>query len=67
MNVAYLCNMKRCGKKCSYPECKYTLDYKYALNKDITPDLSEMFVQDGNFLFEKEDREPRDPEVDDGK
>ena len=29
----YLCNRKRCGDKCSYPECKHTPSIKHAKNR----------------------------------
>lgn len=59
--VYYLCNRKKCGDKCSYPECKHTSDYAYALNKDITPNIADIFDEEylyGNdYLVEKEERE----------
>lgn len=58
--VFYLCNRKKCGDKCSYPECKHTSDYAYALNKDITPRINEIFDEEyacGYNLIEKEERE----------
>jgi len=54
--IFYLCNKKKCGDKCSYPECKYTSDYAYALNKGLTPNLNGIFYQEGPHVFEKTSR-----------
>lgn len=58
--IFYLCNRKKCGDKCSYPECRHTADYAYALNKGVTPKVDDIFDEEyawGHNLIEKEERE----------
>lgn len=55
--IFYLCNRKKCGEKCSYPECKHTSDYAYALNRGITPKVYEYFYCLYDDYYEKPERE----------
>ena len=43
MNVAYICDRKKC-ERCS-PECLYTHDYEHAAHKNYIPNIDELFEQ----------------------
>lgn len=43
---AYLCDRKPCGDRCSYPECRHTLDKNHALNPPNKRKFELIFADD---------------------
>ena len=35
--VLYLCDCKRCGDRCHYPDCRHTTDISHAVNAPTFP------------------------------
>lgn len=56
MRKLYVCNRKRCGDRCHYPDCRHTTDISHALNAPTFPNGFEKVKHNGNVYFvERED------------
>jgi hypothetical protein len=52
----YVCDRKRCGDRCHYPDCRHTTDISHALNAPTFPNGFEKVKHNGNVYFvERED------------
>ena len=52
----YVCDRKRCGDRCHYPDCRHTTDISHALNAPTFPNGFEKVEHNGNVYFvERED------------
>ena len=47
----YVCNRKRCGDRCHYPDCRHTTDISHALNAPTFPNGFEKVEHNGNVYF----------------
>ena len=56
MRKLYVCDRKRCGDRCHYPDCRHTTDISHALNAPTFPNGFEKVKHNGNVYFvERED------------
>lgn len=52
----YVCDRKRCGDRCHYPDCRHTTDISHAINAPTFPNGFEKVEHNGNVYFvERED------------
>lgn len=53
--VLYLCDRKRCGDRCHYPDCRHTTDISHAVHSGAFPNGYEK-VEHGDeiYFIEKE-------------
>lgn len=53
--ILYLCDRKRCGDRCHYPECRHTTDISHAINGKAFPNgYEKVWNGDGFYFVEKE-------------
>lgn len=55
----YLCDHKRCGDRCHYPDCQHTTDISHAINGGAFPNGFEK-VEHGNEIYFVEKENPED-------
>ena len=48
--VLYLCDRKRCGDRCHYPDCRHTTDISHAVHGGAFPDGFEK-VKHGDEIY----------------
>ena len=44
----YVCDRKRCGDRCHYPDCRHTTDISHAINAPTFPNGFEKVEHNGN-------------------
>ena len=47
----YVCDRKRCGDRCHYPDCRHTTDISHAINAPTFPNGFEKVEHNGNVYF----------------
>lgn len=55
--IAYICDRKQCGIKCSYPECRHTTNIEHSVNYKEEPNIGELlanFKSVGNEFYTDE-------------
>ena len=55
----YLCDRKRCGDRCHYPDCQHTTDISHAIIGGAFPNGFEK-VEHGNEIYFVEKENPED-------
>lgn len=58
--VLYLCDRKRCGDRCHYPDCRHTTDVSHALHGGAFPNDGFEKVGHGDEIYFVEKENPAD-------
>lgn len=67
MRKLYVCDRKRCGDRCHYPDCRHTTDISHALNAPTFPNGFEKVKHRGNGLHRPDGGNPKTILLEKGK